>query len=171
MIWKPHIPLLQNGRAWLDNQLNKVEEYYETVKGLLETAVEAAAPFLEMLNQWFQDILKWLPFGIGNQAAQVMQSLTDLLAETPHTLSGLDTNIAQPLDVWLVGEGEKTPLQHGVIEPLRTNVMQKANEVIAQAQQVQTTYQARLAEPGQTAVDNQRVVRDLIVQYRQQNQI
>lgn len=166
-----HIPLLENGRIWLTSQRDKLQLYYQVIEALLAAAVEAAAPFLEMLNEWFQKINRWLPFNIGQQATEIMASITSLLAETPHTVSGLDTNLAQPLDIWLNRDGDETILQRDVVKPIRQNVLDKAKGVTAKAQQVQTVYETQLVAPTQTAVSNQKVVRILIAQYREQHQI
>ena len=165
-----HIPLLQNGRYWLAAQRDKLRGYYEGAKALLETAVSAAGPFLEMLNSWFQDILKWLPFGLGERAGEIMQSLADLLGEMSPTISGLDTNIAQPLAVWLDGNGGDAPLQQNLINPLRANVLDKAEQVVSKAKEVEGVYQGELVQRVETAVASRELIRALIADYRQQNQ-
>ena len=166
-----HIPLLENGRIWLDSQRDKLALYYQTVETLLATAVEITAPFLEMINEWFQNINRWLPFNIGQQALNIMASVTTLLAETPHTVSGLNTNVVQPLDIWLNREGDETLLQRDIVKPIRYAVLDKAKGVAVKAQQVQTVYQTQLLEPTQTAVSNQQAARTLIAQYRELHQI
>ncbi len=166
-----HIPLLQNGRYWLEDHRLKLRRYYEGVKTLLETAVTATGPFLEMLNAWFQDILKWLPFGLGTRASNIMQSLADLLGEIPYTLTGLDTNVAQPLAVWLDNRHGPVPLQQELIEPLRNDVLAKAEQVSQKAQQVEAVYQDELLQKMETAVASQEIIRALIHEYRQQHSI
>jgi hypothetical protein len=166
-----HIPLLENGRDWLNDHLGKLQAYYDAVKALLERTVERIGPVLEMINEWFEGVRKWLPFGIGQTAAEVVQSISNLLVETPHTLSGLTTNIVQPLDVWLMGQADEAPLRQKLIKPLREQVLVKAGEAVEQAQQVQVAYQTRLAEPAQAVVGNQRAIREQIAEYRRQHQI
>ena len=166
-----HIPLLENGRIWLDGQVNKVQLYYQAIELLLETAVDTFGPFLQMINEWFQKINRWLPFNMGQQAVSIMDSITTLLVETPHTVSGLNTNIAQPLDVWLSREDGDTSLRRNVVKPIREGVLAKTKEATAKAQQVQTVYQTELIEPTQTAVDTQRAFRTQIAQYRELHQI
>lgn len=166
-----HIPLLENGRNWLFHHAGKLQVYFDAVKSLLEQTVETVGPILEMVNKWFAEIRKWLPFGTGARAAEIIQAFTALLTETPNTISGLDTNIVQPLDVWLAGPDNEKPLQQKLIKPLREQVFVRAQETINQVQQVNTTYQAQLADPVRTAVDRRRAVHDLIAQYRQQHQV
>lgn len=166
-----HIPLLENGRSWLVSHLDRLQAYFDAVANLLEKAVDTVGPFLQMLNQWFQDVLKWLPFNLGQRASEVMQALTDLLAETPHTISGLNTNIIQPLDVWLGGETDDVPLRQNLIKPMREQVLARASETASQAQQVDTVYQTELAEPVQRAIDSRRAIRQQIAEYRQQHEV
>jgi hypothetical protein len=166
-----HIPLLENGRNWLYHHAGKLQVYFDAVQSLLEQTVETVGPILEMVNQWFTEIRKWLPFGTGARAAEIVQSFTALLTETPHTISGLDTNIVQPLDVWLAGPDNEKPLQQKLIKPLREQVFVKAHETISQVQHVDVTYKTHLAEPVRAAVDNRRALRNLIAEYRQQHQV
>ncbi|HEX6384127.1 MAG TPA: hypothetical protein VF177_05605 [Anaerolineae bacterium] len=166
-----HIPLLENGREWLYNQAARLQVYFDTVRSLLEQTVETVGPILEMINQWLAEIRKWLPFGTGARAAEIVQAFTTLLNETPHTISGLHTNIVEPLDVWLAGSGNEKPLQQKLIKPLREQVFVQASETVNQARQVEATYKAQLAEPVRTAIDNRRALRNLIAEYRQQHQV
>lgn len=166
-----HIPLLQNGRAWLDNHHTRLHRAYNNVKILLEAAVTASASFLEMVRSWFQDILKWLPFGLGERTRQVMDSLTELLGEIPYTLAGLDTNVAQPLAVWLADEEGEPAIQRRVIRPLQQNLLQPAQNLAGKANQLQQAYADQLVQEMQTAVARQQYIRDQIVAYRQQHSL
>ncbi len=166
-----HLPLLQNGRAWVETHRTRLRRAYENVKTLLEAAVSASAPFLEMLRAWFQDMLKWLPFGLGERARQVMDSLTELLGEIPNTLSGLDTNVVQPLSVWLADEEGETALKRRVIRPLQRDVLDQVEGVAEKATRLQQTYAGQLVQEMQTAVTRQQHIRAQIAAYRQQHNL
>lgn len=164
------LPILDNGRLWLIDHLSKIEGYFQVMERLLSEAVERVGPFLQMLNDWFESLRKWLPFGIGQTAATVMVSITDLIMETPNTLNGLDTNITQPLNVWLNrDQNNETALHQTLIKPLRDDLMPKADGVVSKTQQMNETYKTALKEPVETAVASQRVIRSLIAEYRQQH--
>jgi hypothetical protein len=166
-----NIPLLENGRAWLDAHQARLNAYFITLEVLLQNAVERVGPFLEMVGQWFQDLRKWLPFNLGERTAEVMTAATNLLGETPHTISGLDTNVAQALDVWLVRDDEDIHLRRAIIKPLREQVLDNAQAMTAEVSQTHLTFQERLAAPWQTAVAQQRQLREQIAQYRQEHQV
>jgi hypothetical protein len=167
-----HLPVLANGRAWLDGHLSKLDIYFRQIESLLMDAVEAVGPFLQMVNDWFAGVKKWLPFGIGETAVTIMQSITTLLIETPSTVTGLNTNIAQPLDVWLArDEQNEIALSKTLVKPLREGLLVKTNEAVAKARDVETTYTTNLKEPVGTAVARQQTLRTLITDYRQQHQV
>lgn len=167
-----NIPLLENGRIWLENHTGKLDAYFQSIENLLQDAVESAGPFLQMLNDWFEGVRKWLPFGLGQKATAVMQSITTLLIETPATISGLDTNVAQPLAAWLNRDNDGEILLHNnVIKPLRENVLTKTEQTVGKAKEANLVYTAQLKEPVQTAVTNQRAIRQMIALYREEHQV
>ncbi|HID51840.1 MAG TPA: twin-arginine translocation signal domain-containing protein [Anaerolineae bacterium] len=167
-----NIPLLENGRIWLENHTGKLDTYFQSIENMLQDAVESAGPFLQMLNDWFEGVRKWLPFGLGQKAAAVMQSITTLLIETPATISGLDTNISQPLAAWLNRDNDgEILLRKNVIKPLRENVLTKTEQTVGKAKETHLVYTAQLKEPVQTAVTNQRAIRQMITLYREEHQV
>lgn len=166
-----HLPNLENGRLWMDAQLNKLNTFYETVEVVLQSVLESVGSFLDLVNDWFDNINKWLPFGIGEKAAQVVQSLSSLVAETPNTVEGLNSYLAQPLDHWLAQENGEPKLKQNLIKPIREKVLAEANETILRAQRVQLSYQDQIKNPVESVVTTQQIIRDQIINYRQQHQV
>jgi hypothetical protein len=124
-----------------------------------------------MLNDWFQDVLKWLPFGIGNKAATIMGAMTNLLGETPNTISGVYTNVVQPLNAWFELEGDETYLQRRLIKPVREEAFNRTAMAMSQTHAVQNVYQTQLVQPVQTNVAQRESIRALITAYRQEHQV
>lgn len=166
-----HIPLLENGRTWLDTQTDKMNRFYTAIEALLETVVEKVGPFLEMFNEWVQNILKWLPFNLGQRTITITDALVNLLQETPPTLTGLYTQIAAPLDVWLGRPDEEAPLRQNLIKPMRDQLLANADTVAAKTAQVQLVYEEDMVRRVETAVAARQQIHTLIQNYRQQHQI
>ncbi len=166
-----HIPLLKNGRSWLNEQTDKMNRYYTAVEALLETAVDQVGPFLQMFNEWVQKILKWLPFNLGQRTSTIMDALTNLLLETPPTLTGLTSNVAEPLDVWLGGPDTEVPLRQNLIKPMRERVLAQAGTAAAKTAQVKQIYEEEMVRRVGTAVAVRQQIQTLIQSYRQQHQI
>lgn len=166
-----HLPLLENGRSWLEAQGSKLRGFYGEVESRLQQAVDRVGDFFEMLASWFESLRRWLPFSAGEKAAEVMRSLTALLAEMPATISGLDTNLAQPLDVWLRREEGEPALTRRLVKPMREGVLTQARTTAERANTVGTVYEQQLAAPSRAALTNRQTLRQQIADYRAQNQI
>lgn len=167
--FEAQIPLLKEGRRWLESHLARLATFYDAAENVLEAAVESAGSFLQKLNDWFQGLRKWLPFGVGDRAAEVMSALANVLDETPQTIHGLRRNVADPLDVWLKGEETEMPLRADLIKPLKEKSLARAGTVVERARETQTAYETELVDPLQTAVDRRRRLREQIAAYRQEH--
>lgn len=166
-----HIPRLESGRAWVDAQEARLGGFYGEVETRLQQAVERVGDFLALLADWFAGLRKWLPFGVGDKAADVMGALTSLLAETPATISGLDDHVARPLDVWLSRIEGEPALTRILVRPVRDEVLARARTTVDQAGTVATTWESYLAAPTRAALANRQTLRQQIADYRAQNQV
>ena len=166
-----HLPVLEDGRNWLDAQANKIGAFYQTIELTLQTVLESFGSFLDMVEEWFEGVHKWLPFGIGENAARVVSAFSDLVAETPHTVAGLNDYMIQPLDAWLARVDDEPVLRQTLIKPIRDQVLVEADITVSRAQQVHSVYHTELAQPIATAKLTRDEIRRHIADYRQQNLI
>lgn len=167
--FEERLPALSDGRRWLESHLARLNSFFESAEQVLESAAESAGTFLQMLESWFQGLRKWLPFGVGDRATQVMSTLTRLLDETPHTIHGLRRNVADPLDSW-VGKGdEDIPLHTELLRPLREMTLQRAGSVVEHARSTGSAFETEVKSPLQETVALRRQLRQQIAIYREQN--
>lgn len=165
------IPLVKGGRTWMEGHLERLRLFYEASERVLDAAVETAGSFLEKLNEWFQNLRKWLPFGVGDTAADVMHALTDLVTETPNTIHGLRRNVADPLDLWLDGEGEELPLRKKLVKPIKEQALDPAGAVVTRARETESAYHQKLVEPVQEGIKSRRLVKEEIRAYRKKHNL
>ena len=167
--FEEQIPSLEEGRRWLIEQVELLDGFYAALETALQNSVDVAGTFLQKLNQWFQDILKWLPFGLGDRAATIMNALANLLESVPETIEGAQTRVAGPLALWLEQDGQETRLHKQLIRPLRIGALDKASKTVTQVEALDFVYQSRLSEPVIAAVERQQLIREQIDTYRQNN--
>jgi len=166
-----HIPVLEDSRQWLDDQMNNVDAYYGVVERTLSRVVESSGSIVNLLEEWFQGILKWLPFGIGRKAAEVVQAISDLTAEIPNTLAGINDNVVQPLEVLLEKTDGQTAIQKNVIAPVREHALEPAAFAMENAETLKTTYSLNLADPARWKIERKQAVRRSIDEYRLTHQL
>ena len=169
--FEAQLPILQNGRQWLSRHFEQLNIRFSAVETILQETVERIGPLLDMLQIWFDSVKKWLPFNIGQRATSVMETITNLVLETPHTLNGMATNIAEPLDLLLSDSETEHPVQRNLVNPIRDKLIAKSNTAVAKTHQLHATYANELEIPVKTAVDRQKIIHQLIVQYREQHNL
>ncbi len=167
--FEARLPTLSDGRQWLEAHMGRLNAFYEAAENVLATVAESAGTFLQKINDWFQGIRKWLPFGVGDSAAQVMAALTSLLDETPNTIHGLRRNVADPLDGWVGKEGQEAPVRAELIRPLKETTLQRTGTVLERARTTGTAYETQVRTPLQEVVAQRRLLREQIAAYQQQN--
>lgn len=165
------IPLVAAGRTWVDMHLARLEVLFQASQQVLSAVLETAGDFLALLSKWFADVMKWVPFGMGDKASSIFTALTDLLQETPQTISGLHSNVLDPLNPWLEKQGDEVALQSKLVKPLRESALNPAVEVAGKVRQTHETFVAQLAEPAQQAANQRQTMQELIRQYREKHQV
>lgn len=161
------LPLVEAGRNWLLNHLARISAAYAAVESMLQAAVERVGPVLSMLAEWVESVLKWLPFGLGNKTAALVDAVGRLLDATPVTVGGAQVNTLAALELWLGRADEAyTPLLDDVVRPLRDQVLARMDGALVKADAVQQTVRQELADPLTTALERQRAVRAEIADYR-----
>ncbi|UCG25052.1 MAG: hypothetical protein JSW55_03400 [Chloroflexota bacterium] len=169
--FEEQLPLIEQGRDWLEGQMSIVGRALESAESALKGALEVGGTFLQLLDRWFEDMLKWLPFGIGQKALTIVGTVTGLLGVVPETLDGLQTNIAGPLDLWLGRDGDEIRLRRRMIGPIREQALDRADRAVEGIGSLDDTYEVELRHPIATLVERQRVIREQIVNYRKTNAV
>lgn len=167
--FEARLPALSEGRKWLETHMARLNAFYEAAEDVLENVAESAGTFLQKIEQWFQGVRKWLPFGVGDRAAQVMATLTNLLDETPNTIHGLRRNVADPLDGWVGKEGQEAPLRAELLRPLKETTLQRTGTVVERARATGDAFETQVQSPVQEVITRRRLLREQIAAYRDQN--
>ncbi len=169
--FEARLPALSDGRSWLESHMARLNAFYMAAESILDSVTDSAGVFLQKLDEWFQSIRKWLPFGVGNRAAQVMSALTNLLDETPNTIHGLRRNIADPLDGWVGKNGQEAPVRAELIRPLKETALPRTGAVVERARSTGDAFESQVRNPLHEAIARRRELREQIAAYRQQNNI
>ena len=165
------IPALETGRQWLVEQFNTIGDRFNGLELALKSSVKASGTTLQLLGEWFQSLMKWLPFGIGDSAAATMDNISQLMDEILNTEQGLDSKLVTALDNLLDQDGEVTALQSQVINPVRDQAIAPAKKVINQTAELQTVLESELIDPLTLAAGQRSDYRDLIAEFRQSHQV
>ncbi len=166
------VPLIDGARLWLLGHVSRVGLAYSVVQQMLLNVSEGASDVLTMMSAWTEQLLKWLPFGLGEKTTNVIDALANLLDVTPETTNGLVSNVADPLEMWLGGANETaTPLVDNVIAPLKTGVLSSAETHLTRTATLRQDYQLKVRDPFSVALDNRNRIRASIDAYKVQHSL
>ena len=166
------VPLVENARLWLLAQIGRIELIYGTIVVMLQVAAERSGNAIELMAEWLQKVLGWLPFGLGERTTNLINAVTALIDVMPETLRGTNDNVAQALELWL-GKADESdvPLVSRVIVPLREQVLDWAEAQLSKTAELRQTYDSKITEPLRLAHENRQRIRDGIEMYRQQYEL
>lgn len=167
--FEERLPALSEGRRWLESHLARLNAFFATAEEVLESVAGSAGTFLQMIESWFQGLRKWMPFGVGDRAAQVMSTLITLLDETPNTIHGLRRNVIEPLDSWVGKDEEDVPLRTELLQPLRETTLQRAGSVLEHTRTTGSAFETEVKTPLQERLAHRHQLRQQIAIYREQN--
>lgn len=166
------VPLIDGARLWLLGHVTRVGIAYAMVNQMLLNIVDSASDVLGMMSEWTDKLLNWLPFGLGERTSNVIAALSDLLDVTPETTTGLVTNVADPLEMWLgSADEEATPLVDNVIAPLKGGVLGSAENHLTRTATLRQSYQSKVRDPFNVAIDNRNRIRASIDAYKVQHSL
>lgn len=167
------IPALEAAQLWLSAQFGRLGHFYDLSLNRLRESVDNVGDFLQMLGSWFADLLRWIPFGRGENAARVVESLTELLDETTYTIQHAESNGTRTLTKWMGREPEsgEVMLKEKVIRPLREQALTPAGALLERTSEVETTYRQQLSDPARARLAEREALRLLIATYREENQL
>ena len=166
------IPLVEGGRIWLLAHVAQIQLLFSAVMEMLESAVDRAEPLLDMMGNWAKKVLRWLPFGFGQRTALLIDAITALVNLAPDSVSGAESNIVRPLEVWLgKADEEDIPLVSKVVRPIRDEVLVSAENHLTKTHNLHTQYTNKVAQPLDLALAQRNRIRASIAAYREQNEI
>ncbi len=171
--FEEQVPVLAAGRDWLEDRLANLSGVHARVEQMLQLALDRIAPVLEMLDEWFTDILSWLPFGMGGKAQGVMTALTSLMQETPEMIQSVQVNVSLPLAGWFKpAEGERDPvIQAKLFQPMREKAIATGRRGLGMVESVQASYENELVAQVSARLSDRQIVQELITQYRTEHQL
>jgi hypothetical protein len=164
------VPLVDGARLWLLGHVSRVSIAYASARQMLLTISEGASDILGMMADWTEKLLKWLPFGLGENTANLIDALANLLDVTPETTEGLIANVANPMELWLGRADEAaTPLVDHVIVPLKNGVLISAENHLNRTATLRQDFQQKVRDPFAVASDNRDRIRASIDAYKVQH--
>jgi hypothetical protein len=150
------IPLVGAGLDWLDKQVLTLTAGYRALQTALE--VNEGSGVAKAISDFISQVLDMLPFGVGQNVKVALQAVGNVMSQLPELLNNVRVMVIQPARAW-VGNGKEGGLYDSLLKPMREQVLAPAQQIVANAENLNTVYNKQVAQPVQTALDQRAKVR------------
>lgn len=151
-----HLPLVAAGLDWLQQQVNTLAQGIRAFQTAL--AVSADTPTTKAIADFISQLLDMLPFGAGQNIKLSLQAMGEVFNHLPDLLNNVSAMVIEPVRAW-VGSGQQGGLRETLLRPLREQVLAPAQQIVANAENLNGVYNQQLAQPVQSALERRARVR------------
>jgi hypothetical protein len=154
------LPLVSAGLAWLEEQVGKLTAGIRAFQTAM--AVSTNTPVAKAITDFISQVLDILPFGVGQNMKAGLQALGEVLNHLPDLINNVSVMVLEPLRVW-IGSNGQGGLRDSLLRPLREQLLAPAQQIVANAENLNTVYNTQLAQPVQSALDQRARIRGEII--------
>jgi hypothetical protein len=151
-----HLPLVAAGLDWLQQQVNTLAQGIRAFQTAL--AVSADTPTTKAISDFISQLLDILPFGAGQNIKLALQAMGEVFNRLPDLLNNVSAMVIEPVRAW-VGTDQQGGLRETLLRPLREQVLAPAQQIVANAENLNGVYNQQLAQPVQSALERRAKVR------------
>jgi hypothetical protein len=152
--------LIAAGLDWLDKQLARLTAGVRAIQTAL--AVTSNSRLAQAMQDFISQVLDMLPFGAGQNIKAVLQAMGEVLNRLPELLDNVNVMLIEPARAWIV-PGKEGGLYDLLLRPVREQVLAPAQQMVANAENLDTVYNQQLAQPVQGLLDQRAKIRAEII--------
>ncbi len=155
-------PVIANGLLWLEEQINLLAQTLQSLEDTLSGVVEPVAPVAQQIGDFIGEVLRLLPFGVGDQIRRGLEAIALILTHIPELIASINPLLITPLRQW-VSPDETKGLVAEVVQPISEHLISPAQGMVDSTTALETTYNEQLATPVGTALDMRAEIRRQII--------
>ncbi len=167
---------LKNFQAMLDSlqsavdlatrALTELARKLQAAESFVVTILGTALPLAEAIANFFNELIKKIPFGVGAEISRAISALIDLIRAVPATLDTLLTQLLKPLrDMFFPASGTAT-VRTNLFDPIINNLLTPLKKFLTDVETLLDKWEKEFTAPVQKALDERAQIRKQIVALR-----
>ncbi len=168
---------LKNFQAMVDNLrtvadaatgvLTDLSQKFQAAESLVVGVLGNARPLAESIGNFFGELIKKIPFGIGDNFLRAINALTDLIRAIPTTVDTMLNQLLKPLrDLFFPPSGNAL-MKTNLVDPISQNLLTPLKQFLTDVEAFIDSWEKNFVQPVQGALDERAKVRKQIAQARQ----
>lgn len=160
-------PTPQEGLIWLKGEVSALLVNLDNVASQIKEVIEPVESFATLVVEFILDVLRKLPFGLGNPARGGLEAMQAVITGLPTLASGIADDVLDPLAMWY-GQNQQTNLIGTLVSPIESDLINPANDTVEAINALDASTQNDLVSPAQAAIDQRASLRAQISAQRAQ---
>lgn len=167
---------LKNFQALVDNLrgvadtatvvLTDLSQKFQAAQALVVGVLGNAQPLADSIGNFFTELIKKIPFGIGDNFLRAINALTDLIRAIPATIDAMLNQLLKPLrDLFFPPSGTAL-MKTNLVDPISQNLLTPLKKFLTDVETFLDSWEKNFVQPVQGALDERAKVRKQIVAMR-----
>lgn len=167
---------LKNFQAMLDSLrgaadlatrgLTELSQKFKAAESLVVAMLGTALPLAEAIANFFNELVKKIPFGVGAEISRAINSLIELIRAIPATVDAMLNQLLKPLrDLFFPATGNAL-VKTNLFDPLINNLLTPLKGFLTDVETLIDKWEKEFTKPVQNALDARAKVRKQIVALR-----
>ncbi|MBX3000583.1 MAG: hypothetical protein KF893_18835 [Caldilineaceae bacterium] len=161
------VPQILAGIEVAEGFLQAIDRHLNELERLIGEVMQEAAPLTQAVDRFVQELLGYLPFGIGDRIRRTIQEMAALVGLLPAGLGALRSGLFSPIRAWFPAE-EGADLRAQLFTPARAELLEPTRALLNDLIQFADRWDSEMAGPVEAALAQRAEVRSQIVAYQQQ---
>jgi hypothetical protein len=159
-------PQILAGIEAAEGFMNTIDRHIGELERLIGEVMQEAEPLTQAVDHFVQELLGYLPFGMGDRIRRTAQEMVALIGLLPAGLGTMRAGLFSPIRAWFPVE-EGMDLRAQLFAPTRTELLEPARILLDDLIQFADRWESEMAGPVEAALAQRAEMRSQIVAYQQ----
>lgn len=159
------MPQILAGINAAEGFLQAIDRHLDELARLIGEVMQEAAPLTQAMDRFVQELLGYLPFGIGDRIRRTTQEMAAVIGLLPAGLGILRSGLFSPMRVWFSSE-DGADLRAQLFTPTRAELLEPTRVLLDDLIQFADRWESEMAGPVEAALAQRAEVRSQIVAYQ-----
>jgi uncharacterized UPF0146 family protein len=157
---------LQSAAELATRALTELSQKFKAAESFVVAMLGTALPLAEAIANFFNELIKKIPFGVGAEISRAINALVDLIRAIPATLDTLLNQLLKPLrEMFFPATGNAT-VKTNLFDPIINNLLAPLKKFLTDVETLLDKWENNFTAPVQKALDERAKIRKQIVAMR-----
>jgi hypothetical protein len=163
--------VLRGALAGAEQAVANVAALLKNVQDVLGQTTSPLDPMIRQVEQFFNDLLGKIPFGVGDNIRQTVNGISGLVIAIPSMVLTVKTSFLEPLRATWFSDDNSKNIQGEVLDPITQSVLEPLKKFLGDVDQTLAQWESDVTTPVQAALDQRAATHKQIADYKTQHKM